>query len=66
MIHKPSDTSISQADYANGIGYYTDVTRIANLLSVPEFDDSSYPTEAHVGELHKRFMATCISGKRIP
>jgi len=51
MIHRPSDTSINQADYANGIGYYTDVVRIANLLSVPEFDDSSYPTEGHVGEL---------------
>ena len=51
MIHRPSDTSINQADYANGIGYYTDVARIANLLSVPEFDDSSYPTEGHVGEL---------------
>ena len=51
MIHRPSDTSMSQADYANGIGFYTDVTRISNLLSVPEFDDSSYPTEGHVGEL---------------
>ena len=51
MIHRPSDTSISQADYANGIGFYTDVTRISNLLSIPEFDDSSYPTEGHVGEL---------------
>ena len=51
MIHRPSDTSISQADYANGIGFYTDVTRFSNLLSIPEFDDSSYPTEGHVGEL---------------
>ena len=44
MIHRPSDTSISQADYANGIGFYTDVTRISNLLSIPEFDDSSFLT----------------------
>ena len=54
MITRPSDTAINAADYPNGVGYYTDVTRICDLLGIVELGDSTVPTEAHVGELIRR------------
>ena len=54
MITRPSDTAIAAADYENGIGYYTDVTRVCDLLGIVELTDDTVPTEAHVGELIRR------------
>ena len=51
MITRPSDTSINKANYNGGVGYYTDMTRITDLLGVAPFTADTIPTLAHIGEL---------------
>jgi hypothetical protein len=51
MITRPSDTSINKANYSGGVGYYTDMTRITDLLGIAPFSDDTIPTLAHIGEL---------------
>ena len=51
MITRPSDTAINKADYDNGVGYYTDMTRITDLLGIAPFTSDTIPTLAHIGEL---------------
>ena len=51
IITRPSDTAINAADYSNGVGYYTDMTRITDLLGIAPFTTSTIPTLANIGEL---------------
>ena len=51
MITRPSDTSIGSANYNNAVGYYTDMTRVTDLLGIAPFTSDTIPTLAHVGEL---------------
>ena len=51
MITRPSDTAINAANYTAGVGYYTDMTRITDLLGIAPLTANTIPTLANVGEL---------------
>ena len=44
MINRPSDTAINSPNYSNGIGYYTDMTRVTDLLGIAPFTTDTIPT----------------------
>lgn len=50
----PSDFTEINPDYSEGRGYYTNATEVANLLQVPAFSASTYPTLAQIGSIIKR------------
>lgn len=50
----PSDYTSIDPNYSAGKGFYTDHTEVANLLQVPAFTDSTYPTKAQIGAIIKR------------
>ena len=50
----PSDFTEINPSYSNGRGFYTNATEVANLLQVPAFTSSTYPTLAQVGSIIKR------------
>ena len=50
----PSDFTEINPDYSQGRGFYTNATEIANLLQVPAFSVSTFPTLAQVGSIIKR------------
>ena len=50
----PSDFTEINPDYSQGRGFYTNATEVANLLQVPAFSASTYPTLAQVGSIIKR------------
>ena len=54
VASSPSDYTSIAPDYANGFGFYTDVTAVADMLQIPEFTDLTNPTEAQVGAIIKR------------
>jgi hypothetical protein len=55
ITHSPSDYTAIAPNYANGFGFYTDYTAVADLLQVPHFDASAtYPTRAMVGAIIKK------------
>tara|TARA_R110002167_G_scaffold136101_5_gene322734 strand:- start:1979 stop:3052 length:1074 start_codon:yes stop_codon:yes gene_type:complete len=51
MIRRPSDTAINAADYTGGVGYYTDMNRVTDLLGIAPFTTDTIPSLSHVGEL---------------
>ncbi len=50
----PSDFTEINPDYSQGRGFYTNATEVANLLQVPAFSASTFPTLAQVGSIIKR------------
>ena len=50
----PSDFTEINPDYSQGRGFYTNATEVANLLQVPAFSVSTFPTLAQVGSIIKR------------
>jgi 3-polyprenyl-4-hydroxybenzoate decarboxylase len=54
ITNSPSDYTAINVDYATGSGFYTDKSAVANLLQVPAFTSSTYPSESQVGEIIKR------------
>ena len=50
----PSDFTEINPSYSNGRGFYTNATEVANLLQIPAFSASTYPTLAQVGAIIKR------------
>jgi hypothetical protein len=50
----PSDFTEINPSYTNGRGYYTNSTEVANLLQIPAFSGTTYPTTAQVGAIIKR------------
>lgn len=50
----PSDFTEINPSYTNGRGFYTNATEVANLLQIPPFSTTTYPTTAQVGAIIKR------------
>jgi len=50
----PSDFTEINPDYSQGRGFYTNATEVANLLQVPAFSATTFPTLAQVGSIIKR------------
>jgi len=50
----PSDFTEINPSYADGRGFYTNATEVANLLQIPAFSGSTYPTLAQIGSIIKR------------
>ena len=50
-IIRPSDTAINSLDYDAGIGHYTNMTKICDLLGIAPFTTDTIPTLANIGEL---------------
>ena len=50
----PSDFTEINPSYSDGRGFYTNATEVANLLQIPAFSSSTYPTLAQVGAIIKR------------
>ena len=54
ITSSPSDYTEINPDYTQGRGYYTNATEVANMLQIPAFSISTYPTLAQVGNIIKR------------
>tara|TARA_R100000734_G_C3318786_1_gene113397 strand:- start:2519 stop:3820 length:1302 start_codon:yes stop_codon:yes gene_type:complete len=50
----PSDFTEINPNYTQGRGFYTNATEVANLLQIPAFSGTTYPTTAQVGAIIKR------------
>tara|TARA_R110000824_G_scaffold196128_3_gene379160 strand:+ start:4010 stop:5077 length:1068 start_codon:yes stop_codon:yes gene_type:complete len=50
----PSDYTSINPSYSNGRGYYTDVTKVENLLQIPVLSGSTNPSIGDVGEFIQR------------
>jgi len=50
----PSDYTEINPNYTQGRGFYTNATEVANMLQIPAFSASTYPTLAQVGNIIKR------------
>ena len=50
----PSDFTEINPNYTQGRGFYTNATEVANLLQIPPFSGTTYPTTAQVGSIIKR------------
>ena len=50
----PSDYTEINPNYSQGRGFYTNATEVANMLQIPQFSVSTYPTLAQVGNIIKR------------
>lgn len=50
-VIRPSDTAIDALNYDGGIGHYTNMTKICDLLGVAPFTADTIPTLANIGEL---------------
>lgn len=51
MIIRPSDTAINSLNYDGGIGHYTNMTKICDLLGIAPFTADTIPTLSNIGEL---------------
>ncbi len=54
ITNSPSDYTTISVDYSTGSGFYTDKSAISNMLQIPAFTSSTYPSESQVGEIIKR------------
>jgi len=50
----PSDTTVINANYSTGNGYYTTSSKVAELLQIPNFTANTTPMHSEVGEFIKR------------
>jgi len=53
IASSPSDYTAINVDYTAGSGYYTDKGAVSDMLQVPAFSTSTYPTQAQVGAIIK-------------
>jgi len=53
IASSPSDYTAINVDYSTGSGYYTDKGAVADMLQIPAFSTSTYPTQAQVGAIIK-------------
>ena len=51
MIIRQSDSALAALNYTGGVGHYTSMTRICDLLGIAPFTTDTVPTLANVGEL---------------
>ena len=54
-ILSPSDYTTINPSYANGRGYYTTSTYVAQLLQIPDFSATTAPTAEEIGLYIRRF-----------
>lgn len=54
ITNSPSDYTTINVDYSTGSGFYTDKGAVADLLQIPAFTDTTYPSESQVGAIIKR------------
>ena len=50
IASSPSDYTSIDVDYSTGKGYYTDKDAVSDMLQVPAFSSSTYPSQAQVGK----------------
>jgi len=50
----PSDFTEINPDYTQGRGFYTNANEVADLLQIPDFSATTFPTTAQVGAIIKR------------
>jgi hypothetical protein len=53
IASSPSDYTAIDVDYSAGKGFYTDKGAVSDLLQVPAFSSSTYPSQAQVGSIIK-------------
>ena len=53
IASSPSDYTSIDVDYSTGKGYYTDKGAVSDMLQVPAFSGSTYPSQAQVGSIIK-------------
>lgn len=53
IASSPSDYTAIDVDYSTGKGFYTDKGAVSDLLQVPAFSSSTYPSQAQVGSIIK-------------
>ena len=53
IASSPSDYTAINVDYATGSGYYSDKGAVSDMLQIPAFSTSTYPTQAQVGSIIK-------------
>ena len=53
IASSPSDYTSIDVDYSTGKGYYTDKDAVSDMLQVPAFTSSTYPSQAQVGKIIK-------------
>lgn len=51
MIIRPSDTGLNALNYDSGVGHYTNMTKVCDLLGIAPFTNDTIPTLANIGEL---------------
>ena len=51
MIIRQSDSALAALNYSGGVGHYTTMTRVCDLLGIAPFTADTVPTLANVGEL---------------
>lgn len=53
IASSPSDYTSIDVDYSTGKGYYTDKGAVSDMLQIPAFSGSTYPSQAQVGSIIK-------------
>ena len=53
VASSPSDYTAINVDYSTGNGFYTDKDAVSDMLQVPAFSSSTYPSQAQVGAIIK-------------
>ena len=53
VASSPSDYTAINVDYSTGQGFYTDKNAVSDMLQIPAFSSSTYPTQAQIGSIIK-------------
>ena len=53
IASSPSDYTAINVDYSAGNGFYTDKGAVSDMLQVPAFSSSTFPSQAQVGSIIK-------------
>tara|TARA_R110001606_G_scaffold170240_3_gene315655 strand:+ start:13352 stop:14473 length:1122 start_codon:yes stop_codon:yes gene_type:complete len=53
IASSPSDYTSIDVDYSTGKGYYTDKGAVSDMLQIPAFSSSTFPSQAQVGSIIK-------------
>jgi len=53
IASSPSDYTAINVDYSTGSGYYTDKGAVSDMLQIPAFSSSTFPSQAQVGAIIK-------------
>ena len=53
IASSPSDYTSIDVDYSTGKGFYTDKDAVSDMLQIPAFTSSTFPSQAQVGKIIK-------------